>query len=86
MAPVGCCIYKDVVRPFFKPSLYESLEELILHLKMFKREIIHKNNKLVVSVFYDIYYCLKVFDLVFVYLDHPESLGGKTVQKSFHCG
>ena len=51
MSSVGGGINQHIIRLSFQSSLYDRLQIFIFDLKILKAQIIHINNKLVISVF-----------------------------------
>ena len=69
VASVGGCIDQYVVRFFLKTALDHCLQIFIFDLKLFKREIIHVNNELVIAVFDLCDDIIQITELVLVHFD-----------------
>ena len=74
MAPVGSGIDQHVVRLSLQSPLNDRLQIFVLYLKLFKRKIIHIDDKFVISILDLGDNVIEILELVLVYLDHPQPL------------
>ena len=74
VASVGGRINQNVIRSCLHTAFNHCLQELILNLKLLKRQIIHINNKTIISVLNLGNHRRQILKLVFINLDHPKSL------------
>ena len=83
---VGRCVDQHIVRFFLQTALNHSFQVFILNFKLFKRKIIHINDKFVIPVFDLGNDIIKILELMLVNLDHPQALIVVLVQDGLDAG
>ena len=74
MPSVGSCIDQNIVWFFLQTSFDHGFQILIFDFKFFKREIIHVNNKFIVSIFNLGNHLVQILKLMLIYFDHAKPL------------
>ena len=86
MPAVRCCIDQHIFRLSLKTSLDHCLQIFILDLKLFKRQVIHIYNELIVTVLHLGDHIIQILELVFIHFDHAQPLIIILVQDRFDRG
>ena len=73
MSSVGGCIDQHIVRLYFQSTLNNSFQIFIFNFKFFKAQIIHINDKFIVSVLDLCNHIIEILELMLVHLDHTQS-------------
>ena len=80
VSSVTCRINQNIVRLLLQTTFDHCFQIFVLNLKFFERQIIHIDNKLIVSVLNLCDYIIQILKLVLVYLNDTKTFIIVTIQ------
>ena len=87
MTSVGCGINQDILRFCLNTAFNNCFQELVFNFMLFKRKVIHINNKAIIAVFNLCNNVGQVSELMLINLNHSQTLVIISINNSLDtCG
>ena len=86
MATVACCIDQDIFRFTFQSAFDNSLQIFIFYFELFKRKIVHINDKFIITVFDLCDDLVQIYKLMFIHFYDSQAFIIIFIQNSLNTG